>query len=287
MSRQTKGILSKAHSKKVQPAARSLFSKVYIYVGYALVIIPIIVLAIWVFVGRWAWPDLIPQFFNLRAVNELFGPHARALNVLGSSILLSIAVALIAILVSLPAARVLALAQFPGRRFLKNAVLLPVIVPATAFAMGVHILFIPLGLIDTVGGVLLIHVILCIPYTVRILTEVTQATGDGLEVQAFTLGASNFKTFMEITIPTAMPGIVSSACMAFIVSFSQYFVTLLIGGGRVMTYALFMFPYISSGDRSIAAIYSVVFIISSMTVFIIFDQLARRYYHIDDVVFFG
>jgi putative spermidine/putrescine transport system permease protein len=287
MSRWTKDTIPAQHSKKALSSTRFPFSRAYLYVGYALVVIPIIVLTIWVFIGRWAWPDLIPQVFSLRAINELFGPHAKALNVLGSSILLSTVVALVAILVSLPAARVLALAQFPGKRFLQYAVLLPVIVPATAFAMGVHILFIPLGLSDTVVGVLLIHIILCLPYTVRILTEVTQATGDSLEMQAFTLGASNFKTFVEITIPTAMPGIVSSACMAFIVSFSQYFVTLLIGGGRVMTYALFMFPYISSGDRSIAAGYSVVFIISSMAVFIIFDQLARRYYHIEDVVFFG
>jgi putative spermidine/putrescine transport system permease protein len=266
---------------------RGVVEKALIYVGYAVIIIPLVVLLIWVFAGRWPWPELLPSTFSLRTVTSLFGASSKALPVLGSSVAISGVVALLSIAVSLPAARVLVLADFRGKRLLQYAVLLPVIVPATAFAMGVHLLFIPLKLNDSLVGVILIHVILCLPYTVRILTQVTEATGDRLESQARLLGASPWDTLIHITVPGAMPGIVSSACMAFIVSFSQYFVTLLIGGGRVVTYAMFMFPFINGGDRSMAAVYSAVFIVAAMLVFILFDRLTRRYYKLDNIVFYG
>jgi putative spermidine/putrescine transport system permease protein len=265
----------------------SVGGRVWLLAGAVVILLPLLLLVVWVFVGRWPWPELIPQTFSLRAPEELFDPQSKALSVLGSSVGLSVLVALVALAVSLPAARVLALARFRGKGLVQFAVLLPVIVPATAFAMGVHSLFIPLRLNDTLTGVIIVHTIVCLPYTVSILTQVAQATGDRLEAQARTLGASPLQALLHITIPTAMPGIISSACMAFIVSFSQYFVTLLIGGGRVMTYALFLFPYVHSGDRSMAAGYGLVFVLASLLVFVIFDRLTRRFYKLDAVTFYG
>jgi putative spermidine/putrescine transport system permease protein len=75
--------------------------------------------------------------------------------------------------------------------------------------------------------------------------------------------------------------------MAFIVSFSQYFITMLIGGGRVVTFAMMLFPYVSSGDRTMAAAWSLVFVLASLLVFVLFDWLVRRYYKLDDVNFYG
>ncbi|WP_242941134.1 ABC transporter permease [Sporobacter termitidis] len=255
--------------------------------SYFLVLFPLLILFVWSFTGRWSWPHLLPETFSARALGELFGGYSGAVQVLLSSILLSTAVALIAIAVSVPAARAIVLTAFWGKDFLKFIVLLPVIVPATAFAMGVHMLFIRVGLSDTVVGVILIHIILCLPYTVRIMSEVTAATGDRLEAQARVLGASPKKTLISITFPLAMPGIISAFCMAFIVSFSQYFVTLLIGGGTVTTYAMFMFPYIQSGDRTIAAAYSLLFVLSTLLVFIVLERRIKKYYNIEDVFFFS
>jgi putative spermidine/putrescine transport system permease protein len=253
----------------------------------ALIIIPLLVMILWSFTGRWPWPELLPLTFSTRGWQDIIDPHSQALAVLASSLLLSAAVAICSVVVSLPAARALALRNFRGRALLHFAVFLPVIVPATAFAMGVHPLFVQFGLRDSLPGVLLVHVILCLPYTVRILTDVCEATGEKLEAQARTLGASPMRTFSSVTMPMVAPGLISSLCMAFIVSFSQYFVTMLIGGGRVTTFAMFLFPYVSSGDRTLAAAYSLVFVLASLLVFVLFDWIVRRFYNIDEVAFYG
>jgi putative spermidine/putrescine transport system permease protein len=263
------------------------FSKGIIYFSYGAILFPLLILNIWCVAGIWSWPHLLPETLSLRAFEELFGGYSGALKILFSSVALSVLVALLAVVVSISAARAIVLYKFYGKNLLRFLVLMPVIVPATAFAMGIHILFMKIGLNDSLPGVILVHVILCLPYTVRIMTEVTEAVGDKLEVQARVLGASPFQAFINITLPVAMPGILSAVCMAFIISFSQYFVTLLIGGGSVVTYAMFMFPYIQSGDRTIASAYSVLFVLATLLVFILLNRLVKKHYDIEDVFFFS
>ena len=66
--------------------------------------------------------------------------------------------------------------------------------------------------------------------------------------------------------------------MIYLISFSQYFLTMLIGGGRIVTYPMIMFPYIQSGDRNIAALYSMVFLIVSIMVLILIEKRIKIYY---------
>ena len=87
------------------------------------------------------------------------------------------------------------------------------------------------------------------------------------------LGAKPLRAFFQVTLPALLPGILSSMSMGFILSYSQYFTTLLVGGGRVKTLALVLVPYIQSGDRALSAVYSVAFVGSALLVFFLFEAL--------------
>lgn len=108
--------------------------------------------------------------------------------------------------------------------------------------MGIQITLIRLGLSDTVAGVVLVHLVAAVPYCITIMTDVTRAVGTGLEEQAMVLGAGPVKAFFLTTFPSLLPGILSSMSMGFILSYSQYFTTLMVGGGRVKTIALVLVP---------------------------------------------
>lgn len=69
----------------------------------------------------------------------------------------------------------------------------------------------------------------------------------------------------------------SAFSMAYIVSFSQYFLTLLIGGGKVKTFTIVMVPYLQSGDRNIASVYSAVFLGITLVIFGLFEWVANKY----------
>ncbi len=265
---------------------KKMLLRVAVFLSLAAVTIPLLTLLVWSFCSSWPWPGLFPESFSPRGVQALFGGYSGAVEAAAASIAIGLITAAAATLISIPAARALVLHDFYGKGTVQLLLLLPVAVPGSAFAMSVQVLFIRIGLSDTYAGVILVHMVLCLPYTVKILSEVVAAVGSRYEVQANVLGAGKADTFRHITVPVLMPGIVSAFSMAFVVSMGQYFLTFLIGGGMVVTLPMRMFPYIQSGDRQLASAYGVLFILSALFVFFLSDRLVRKYYHFDSTYFF-
>ena len=241
-----------------------------------IIVLPMIIILIWSFTGRWPWPGIFPETFTTRTVEELLFGSSNLIEILLSSILLATLVAIIATAIAVMTARATVIYRVRGRRLIGYAALLPLLVPGTVFAMGIQVTLIRMHLNDTMTGVLLVHLVAALPYCITIITDVTAATGDKLEEQAMVLGARPATAFFDVTLPQLLPGILSSMSMAYILSYSQYFTTLLAGGGKIKTLALVMVPYIQSGDRALASIYAVVFVGSALIVFFIFETLIHR-----------
>ncbi len=143
--------------------------------------------------------------------------------------------------------------------------------------MGIHVVFIRMSLADTVLGVIIVHLIYTLPYSIGIMRDLTESIGEQMEQQAYVLGASPpLKSFIYITLPLLAPGIMASISMAYIISFSQYFITLLIGGGKVKSFSVLMVPFIAKGDRSLGSAYALIFVISTLLVFVIIDRITKR-----------
>lgn len=256
---------------------KKIFSSMILFTTISLIIIPVLVLAVWSFVQRWPWPLLFPQDYSLRTINELLFGSSNALRLIASSIGLSLIVALLATAVGTMTARATEFYSFRGKSLIRLGSFLPLIVPGTVLAMGLQIVFIKLHLTDNIAGVILIHLIVSLPYSITIMTDATRALGPKLEEQAIILGAAPFKAFWLATFPNMIPAFLGSLNMAFILSYSQYFTTLIIGGGRVKTIALVLFPYIQSGDRPLMAAFSLFFICSALLIFIVIEAIIKTF----------
>ncbi|QHI73546.1 ABC transporter permease [Aminipila terrae] len=240
------------------------------------IIVPLLILPFWSFTSRWPWPELLPKGLTMRGAEEALFQSADILNVLFSSIILSMTVALLAAVIGGMTARALVFYDFKGKSFISFATILPIIIPGTAFAMGIHVVCIYLGLADSFLGVVLVHLIYALPYTINIMMDVTAMLGNGLEIQSQVLGISPLKSFYHVTLPLLMPGIISSVSMAYIISFSQYFITLMIGGGKVRTLSVVMVPFIQGGDRTIASSYALLFVLSTLVIFISLEMIIKK-----------
>lgn len=241
------------------------------------IIVPLLVMILWIFVERWAWPDLWPQIFSLRALNEILGRKEELLNLLISSVWISTVVGVLSVIIGTMTSRALVCHEFAGKKWMHFFTILPFMVPATVFAMGIQITFIKMGLNNTVAGVIIVHLICSLPYAVRLIIDGMEALGTGLEEQARVLGANSWQAFVKVTFPVLTPVLISAMNMAYIVSFSQYFLTLLIGGGSVKTFTIVMVPFLQSGDRNIACIYSSLFLGVTLIVFTLFEKLAGKW----------
>ena len=255
---------------------RRTFLNAVLAVTAACILLPMVVIAIWSVTGRWPWPGLIPESWTLRTLEELFFGSAKLPKLLGSSISLAATVALLATVIGILTSRATEFFEFPGKSLIRFSGMLPLLVPGTVFAMGIQLVMLKLGLADKIAGVVLVHLVCALPYCIAIMGDVTRAVGIRLEEQAQVLGASPLRAFFAVTLPALLPGILSSMSMGFILSYSQYFTTLMVGGGRVKTIALVLVPYIQSGDRALASAYSVAFVGSAMIVFFIFEALIQK-----------
>ena len=240
------------------------------------VALPLFLLVVWSFTNRWPKPLLIPEAFTWRAWERLLGSYFNVWQVAASSIALSLFVGVIVTLIAAMAARAICLYDFPGKGLLSSAALLPVIVPATVFGMGSNVLLIRFGINNTIEAVVLGHLIITLPFAFRTMLETTKLVSTRLEEQARVLGASPWAAFLHGTLPALAPGLISSLALSFLFSYTHYFLTLVFGGGKDMTLAILILPLIEGSDRTISSAYSILFITSTMVVFLCLQLIAGR-----------
>lgn len=241
-----------------------------------IIFLPVIVILIWTVTARWPWPGILPESWTFRTVNELLFGSNKLAEILLSSIWLATLVAVLGTVIALMTARATEIYRIRFRKAVSFTAMLPLLVPGTVFAMGIQVSLIKMHINDTVAGVVLVHLVGALPYCITIMMDVTSAVGNSLEEQAAVLGAGPLRSFADGSLPQLLPGILSSISMAYIISYSQYFTTLLAGGGKIKTLALVLVPYIQSGDRALASIYAVVFVGSALIVFFILETLIHR-----------
>ncbi len=224
-------------------------------------ILPLIPLAIWSFARGWRFPDLLPQEWSLNAWTYALSDTAGVINSLGLTTLIAAGVTALSVLLGVPAGRALGMYRFRGKALVELLILAPLIVPGIAVALGIHSVFIWLGLTNTVAGVMLVHLVPTLPYMVLVMAGIFANLDADLELQARSLGAGPLQTFRHVTLPAILPGIIAGAMFAFLVSWSQYILTLLIGGGRVVTLPLLLFNFATSGRNDIAGAIAVIYIL--------------------------
>lgn len=179
--------------------------------------------------------------------------------------LLSAQVALMAmsggLLIGVPASLALVRYPFPGRQAISTLLLAPLIVPGIVIGSSVFVFYIRVEtatdfqLASTIPGLVLAHILVTIPWTVRLVTASLVGMDRAVEEAAANLGANPWVTFYRVTLPVIKPGIIAAALFSFIVSFIDLEKSLfLVGPGRT-TLPIAVINYLEwTMDPTIAAV---------------------------------
>ncbi|HJS70492.1 MAG TPA: ABC transporter permease [Gaiellaceae bacterium] len=132
------------------------------------------------------------------------------------------------------------------RGLITALVLLPLVIPYIVLAVGLLILLNWLGLHQALWAVLLGHVGVSMPYCVLIILPRLRTLDEAIFDAARDLGAGPWSAFRRVTLPLTVPAIVSSAIIAFTISFDEYAIaSFLVPAGQET------FPvYVYSGSRT-------------------------------------
>jgi putative spermidine/putrescine transport system permease protein len=224
-----------------------------------LLFVPITVFGLYAFSTAWFYPDVLPRTWTVAPLlRQLDDPGTT--RALLHSTRIGIVVSLLALVVGYPAGRTLGMHTFRGKDLVYLLFFLPTVVPPVATGIGLNILFLRMGLAGTMLGVALVHLVPVLPYVIFTLAGVFAQYDPHYEYQARVLGASRARIFWRVTLPFVLPGVVVATLFAFLISWSQYLLTLLIGGGRIITLPILLFATLSGGNPTTISVLSLLFV---------------------------
>jgi putative spermidine/putrescine transport system permease protein len=211
-----------------------------------------------------------PSGWSLRWFAAL-GDNAALLQAARTSLILAGTVTLVALAVGLPAALAVARRRVPG--FVSVLLSAPLLLPTLVLGLALLMALQPLSLVATWPGLVLAHLVVVLPFVVRIMTTSLQALAPELDEAASTLGARPFTVFWRVTLPLAMPGVIAAATLAFLVSFDEVVISLFLVGPRLTTLSVALFRYTESRTDPLVAAVAVTLIAITAVVILAVDRL--------------
>lgn len=232
-------------------------------------LLPLIILLISLMGSSWVYPSLIPTGRGLSTFNS--GVFRDILPDILSSLFYGIMTVLMTIFITLTPAKWLAYSDFYGKSTLETILLLPAVISPFTFLMGIQFFVLKIGWEDSFLSVILILTIVSYPYMLRALISAYSETDRNLFICAKNLGGSPLRILLTVDLPLQLPAIIAGANIVFLVAFSDYFLVFVMGGTRVPSLALRIFPLISSSSRQITSFYNLFFLIVPIILFSIMD----------------
>lgn len=153
----------------------------------------------------------------------------------------------------------------------------PLAIPNILIALAAYSFFLQMGLSGTIQGLVLAQTCLAIPFVVIAVWARLQGYDRSLTSAALSLGASSFTTFRTVTLPLIAPGIVSGGIFAFVSSFDELVVALLLQGPGVVTLPVKMFDsVVEEADPTITAASTILVVVTSAVILLIQLSWIRR-----------
>ncbi|MDP2377968.1 ABC transporter permease [Reyranella sp.] len=225
--------------------------------GY--ILMPLI-FVIWLAFFRQEIPSFPPEGYSLKWFAAILDQR-KFVDGFRNSIQVGVLATLIGLALGVPAALCLSRFQFKLRTPLANLLLMPLIVPGVVLGTAMYVFHVELenGLdMDVLGTFYALvagHIVIVIPWVVRLVTASLAGVDRATEEAAQNLGANSWVTFWRITLPTIRPGIVAGALFGFVTSFGNLEMSLfLVGPGRT-TLPIVILQYLEwKIDPTIAAV---------------------------------
>ena len=189
------------------------------------------------------------------------------------SLALGVVSSLIATALAVPAALAVARHRFPGRETISTLLLSPLMIPHIVLGVSFLRFFSTIGMNGTFAGLVTGHVIVILPFALRLVLAAATGMDPAVERAAVALGASRFTVFRRITLPLLLPGIVSGWLLAFITSFDELTMSVFIASPSTTTLPVRMFLHIQDTIDPLVAAVSALLIFVTLVIMLALDRL--------------
>ncbi|HIH73541.1 MAG: Molybdate/tungstate transport system permease protein wtpB, partial [Thermococcales archaeon 44_46] len=196
------------------------------------------------------------------------------LEALKNSFLTSTAAMLISLLFGVPLGYVLARKDFVGKSFVQAVVDVPIVIPHSVVGIMLLVTF-SNKILDSYLGIIMAMLFVSAPFTINAARDGFLAVDEKLEHVARTLGASKLKAFLTVSLPIAMPSILSGAIMTWARAISEVGAILIVAYYPKTAQVLVMEYFNNYGLRASRPI-SVILVLLSLGIFVVLRWLVGR-----------
>lgn len=238
-----------------------------------LISLPLVTMFLWAFFETWGADNPFPSRFTMGGFRYFF---TRDLPTALKSVAFSMAVSFLTLCVCILTAKGLyeLCAAAVKKRTVEAIMYLPMILPVVSICMGVHKLFLRLGITGS-AAVFLMHGYFAFPYIFQIVYALFTSWGTEYEKTAMNLGCGHLRSFFSVHLPIYLPGYRNAFFMGFIISYSQYFINFYLGGWEDINFAMIMSPYVTSSNRNLSNVYTLMYLLFGGVVLILTNFIKR------------
>lgn len=212
-----------------------------------------------------------PPSWSVRWYWAIFA-DAKMVSAFTNSMGLAAVVTLLSLVIGLPAAYTLVRLKPPGSVALASLFTAPLLLPTIVLGLAILIVFSGYGLLGTFRGLVAAHLIVTLPYAIRVLSTALSTIPTAVEEAAASLGASPFIAFRRVTLPMMRSGIIGTTALCFLVSFDEVVLSLFLTGPKLTTLPVAMFHRVEQQADPMVASLSVLLVALTLVTVLIVDR---------------
>jgi putative spermidine/putrescine transport system permease protein len=178
----------------------------------------------------------------------------------------------VAVAFAVPAALAIARYRFRGREAMLALFMSPLMIPHLVLGIAFLRFFTQIGLGGTFMGLVLAHIVIVLPFALRLTLASAVGLDRSIEHAAVSLGASDATVLRRVTLPLVLPGLISGWALAFINSFDEVTTTVFIAAPATVTLPVRMFLYIQDNIDPLVTSVSACVIAITVVALLVLDR---------------
>lgn len=222
----------------------NIFQNIWIALTFLFLYLPIAVVIIFSF--NTSKMNILWEGFTFQWYGSFF-QNRSLMDALMNTLIIAVASTAISTVIGTIGAVGMGKYRYFGKDIIDYLLYIPVVIPEVVLGIALLCVFsicqIPLGLFS----ITIAHATFCIPFVV-ITVRARLAGFDGfLEEAAMDLGANRLQTFMKVTLPLLLPGVISGALLAFSLSLDDVIISFFVSGPNSITLPVKIFSMVKTG----------------------------------------
>lgn len=214
--------------------------------------------------------------FTLRHYGEML-QNTSMLAAVQNSLKIAVIVSVLSTALAIPASLAITRYRLPGAAPIVGFMMLPLVIPSIVIAVALLVIILRfLGIQLSLWTVAAGHVLICIPFSMTVLMARLEGFDPSLEEASRDLGCNGWTTFWRVTFPLAMPGVISSLLLGFIISFDEFVIAFFLTGTEntlpVYLYSQLRFPNRLPGTLALGTL----ILVGSALLVVLAEVIRRR-----------